>query len=68
MTTRQKFSDGFLKNSGPARGISDITSVPFEEEESPSPEMMIDALYLFLVERLDKIDAQIESILEHVKK
>lgn len=58
----------FFKNSGPVRGITDITSEPEVEEETFSPEEMIDALYLFLVERLDKIEAQVQEVLEYVKK
>lgn len=64
----KKFFGENFKNSGPSRGIADITSVPEPQEEEPSPQEMIDALYQILNRRLDSIEAQLESILEHVKK
>lgn len=68
MGNSKKFFDGFSENSGPSRGIADITSVPDPEEDTPSAEEMIDALYFILTQRLDRIEEKIESILEHVKK
>ena len=68
MGNSKKFFDGISENSGPSRGIADITSVPEPEDDTPSAEEMIDALYFVLTKRLDEIEAKIESILEHVKK
>jgi len=68
MGNSKKFFDGISENSGPSRGIADITSVPEPEEDTPSAEEMIDALYFILTNRLNEIEAKIESILEYVKK
>jgi hypothetical protein len=68
MGNSKKFFDGFLENPGPSRGIADITSVPEPEEDIPSAEEMIDALYTIMTRRLDEIESKIESILDYVKK
>lgn len=68
MGNSKKFFDGFSEVSGPSRGISDITSVPEPEEEMPSAQEMIDALYTVMTQRLDEIDAKIERIIFHVQE
>ena len=65
MATSKKFSDGFLENPAPSsRGIADEPSVPQEQEEGPSAQMMIDALYYVLTERLDRIEGQLATIID----
>ena len=57
--------DNFLQNPGPSsRGIADEPSVPLEQEESPKAEEMIDALYYVLMERLDRIEGQLATIID----
>lgn len=68
MGNSKKFFDGFSENSGPSRGIADITSVPEPEDDLPSAQEMIDALYTVMTQRLDEIDAKIERIIFHVQE
>lgn len=68
MGNSKKFFDGLSENSGPSRGIADITSVPEPEDDLPSAQEMIDALYTVMTQRLDEIDAKIERIIFHVQE
>lgn len=68
MGDSKKFFEGFSVNSGPSRGIADITSVPEEQEEVPSAQVMIDALYYAMITRLEEMDQKLERILQHVEK
>lgn len=60
----KNFGEKFIKSGPSSRGIADTTPVAQEQEESPKAEEMIDALYYVLMERLDKIDAQLQTIIE----
>lgn len=60
----KNFGGNFIKSSPSSRGIADEPSVPQEQEESPRAEEMIDALYYVLMERLDRIEKQLQTIIE----
>ena len=65
MSNSKKFSGEFLENPAPSsRGIADEPSVPNRQEEGPTPQQMIDALYYVLTERLDRIEGQLNTIID----
>jgi hypothetical protein len=65
MSDLKNFSPDFLMGSRPSvsRGIADE---PVQEEvvddSVPSPQVMIDALYYALMERLDAIEAKLDRL------
>lgn len=61
---KKNFGENFIKSGPSSRGIADEPSVPQQQEESPKAEEMIDALYYILVERLDRIERQLATILD----
>ncbi len=67
MSGFENFSPEFLMGSRPSvsRGIADG---PVEDvavaEDVPTPQVMIDALYYALMERLDAIEAKLDRLLD----
>ena len=65
MADPKKNFDGFIQNPAPSsRGIADEPSVPNRQEEGPTPQQMIDALYYVLTERLDRLESQLNTIMD----
>lgn len=64
MATPKNFSMDFLAKPTSSRGIGDPVETPKEESPEPSPQVMIDALYNILMERLDQIEAKQQTIIE----
>lgn len=67
MSDLKNFSPDFLMGSRPSvsRGIADA---PVQDEvvddAVPTPQVMIDALYSVLMERLDVIEAKLDRLLD----
>lgn len=59
MPNSKNFSTEFLTKSTSSRSISDPLPEPELEENKPTAEQMIDALYGILMVRLDKIEEKI---------
>ena len=67
MSDFKNFSPDFLMGSRPSvsRGITDEpVSEPVRSEGEPSAQVMIDALYFALMERLDVIEAKLDRLLD----
>lgn len=64
MPTPKNFPAGFLQKPTSSRGIGDAPEPQIEETPLPSPQLMIDALYEVLMERLDRIEHTQKTIIE----
>ena len=69
MGNTKNFAPQFLQKSASERSLTDpVPEEQLEEPNTPTPEVMIDALYNILMERLDKIEALIQKDCECQKK
>ena len=66
MSDFKNFSPDFLMGSRPSvsRGITDEVVEPVPSEVEPSAQVMIDALYFALMDRLDVIEAKLDRLLD----
>jgi hypothetical protein len=65
MSGFENFSPEFIMGSRPSgsRGITDEHVEVEASEAVPSPQVMIDALYYAMMERLDVIEAKLDRLL-----
>jgi len=65
MSGFENFSPEFIMGSrpSPSRGITDEHVEPESSEPVPTAQVMIDALYYALMERLDVIEAKLDRLL-----
>lgn len=63
MANSKNFDPKISLKSTSERSISDpIVEPEVKEEEAPTPQRMIDALYYVLMERLDNIEQKIDKL------